>query len=261
MCDTLPGYKLDQIDNLLLLGTDMAVNYDRKYGDDTDVHPIIAEIPLTFTIYDEQNKLVATHKLKPDLVFRDEHNYVWLMEHKTAAQIRLEHLRIDDQARPYVAMAELALRRAGIITPDDVFKGVMYNFLRKIKSDTRPQNADGLYLNKDGSVSAKQPTPVFVRYKLEISKLGRLNSLRRLQNEAITITNKTDQLRRGVLKPEDLMKTPHSSCPKLCDYFTMCTSMEDGRDWRQMERDRFIRRNPYTYDEESTDTPLSFELS
>jgi hypothetical protein len=256
-----PGYEIEKAEELRDLGLAVAGAYDRHYGDDPDVRPIAAEIPLRFEITDDDGRLLAYHKLKPDLLFRDPTGDVWLMEHKTAAQIRLEHLPIDDQARPYVAMAEFALRKEGILTPADNFKGVMYNFLRKQRPDTRAQNAQGHYLNKNGTVSKKQPAPVFVRHPIVVPRRGKLTALRRLQTETRVITDLTHSLRSGEVHESNLMKTPHSSCPKLCDYFNMCTAEDNGGDWREMGRSLYVRRNPYTYDEETADIPTSFELS
>lgn len=256
-----PAYLIEKADELTALGEALLTAYQKRYGSDLNVHVIAAEIPLEFEITDETGKLVAVHKLKPDLVYEDEHGDVWLMEHKTAAQIRLEHLPIDDQARPYVAMAEPALRKAGIISRNHRFKGVMYNFVRKALPDERPTNEQGLALNKNGSVSKKQQTPTLVRHPVTLSRAARAIALRRLRVEATLVTSMADAIRSKRVDPAHLPKTPHSSCPKLCQYFTMCVVEEQGGDIKEMQRTMYARENPYAYEEETTDIPLSFELS
>lgn len=256
-----PQHVLDKADELFALGEAMMGAYQRFYGIDENVHVLAAEIPLEFQITDDNGELVAIHKLKPDLVFADQYDYVWLMEHKTAAQIRLEHLPIDDQARPYVAMAERSLRNAGVINKHQHFKGVMYNFARKALPDERAVDAEGRSLNKNGTVSKRQPTPVFVRHPVTLSRAAKVIALRRLQLEARIITAMTAELRNKRINPDNLPKTPHSSCPKLCPFFTMCVAEEQGGDIKEMQRSMFVRRDPYEYEEETTDIPLSFELS
>lgn len=258
----VPEHLIAQAKELAQLGLAMAEAYDVRYGRDPDVHVLAAEIPLEFRITDYAGKLVAVHKLKPDLVYADQHGDVWLMEHKTAASIRTEHLVIDDQARPYVAMAGRALANAGVIKDPDQFKGVMYNFLRKAIPDSRPTNEKGEYLNKDGSVSKSQPPPYFVRYPVVLPRPAKRRALERLQSESQLITGITQDLRAKRIDPLYLPKTPHSSCPRFCQYWTMCVVEEQGGDIREMQRSMYTQVNPYTYDEENptSDIPVSFEM-
>jgi PD-(D/E)XK nuclease superfamily len=255
-----PEHIREQLEELIGLGIAMATAYDKRYADE-HVDVIAAELPLEFPIKDEHGNVVAIHKLKPDLVYRDANGDVWLMEHKTAKQIRLEHLPIDDQARPYAAMAEVALRRAGFLTKEDNFKGVMYNFLRKALPDEREHDAQGRYLNKNGTVSKRQPTPTFLRHPVTLTRQGKQIALMRLRVETEIITGMTKAIRDKTVNPFHLPKTPHSSCPKLCDYFAMCVVEEQGGNVQTMKDTMYYRQNPYLYDEETTDIPASFELS
>lgn len=256
------AYLIDQAAEISELGLAMAEAYDVRYGLDSDVNVLAAEIPLEFRITDPAGKLVAIHKLKPDLVYRDQHGDVWLMEHKTAASIRTEHLVIDDQARPYVAMAGRALVNAGVIKDPEQFKGVMYNFLRKAVPDSRPMNEKGEYLNKNGSVSKQQPPPYFVRHPVVLTRPAKRRALERLQSEAMLVTGIAQDLRNKTIDPLYLPKTPHASCPRFCQYFAMCVVEEQGGDIREMQRSMYAQVNPYTYDEENpnTDVPISFEM-
>lgn len=249
-----PEHIIDKADELAVLGESMAGAYQMFYGKDSGIYVVRAEIPLEFSMGND-----AIHRLKPDLVFIDQYGWVWLMEHKTAATIRTEHLAIDDQARPYGAMAERALRRAGIIT-DQPFKGIMYNFLRKALPDERDTNAQGQALNKDGSISKRQPKPLFVRHPVRLTSKARLTALRRIKGETLLLTTLTAALRERRIDPTDLPKTPHNSCPKTCEYFRMCVAEEEGTDIRDMERRMYTRRDPYAYEEDTTEDPLSFEM-
>lgn len=255
-----PDHEIEKADELLLLGEHVATAYQDYYGDDPGINILRTEIPLEFTFPDDSGNVIAVHKLKPDAVYRDEEGRLWILEHKTAATIRTGHLTLDDQARPYVAMGEQALIKSGIVRKGQRLHGIMYNFLRKGLPDERPMNADGKYLNKNGTISKKQPPPLFLRYPVTPSRRGRAVTLRRVQHETAVITSLTRALRRGVVREEHLMKTPHTSCEKFCPFYAMCTVEEEGGDWKQMERVMFIRRDPYVYEEETTDTPSGFEM-
>lgn len=254
-----PQHVLDEAEELALLGEAMAEAYARYYSRDY-VDVIGAEIPLEFQIADDTDTVIALHRLKPDLVYRDKDKRIWLMEHKTAASIRTEHLVIDDQARPYGAMAELALRNAGVLGRKERVSGIMYNFIRKALPDIREQDREGRYLNKNGTVSKRQPPEYFRRHPVRMTDRAKLVTLRRLQREAIEITVVTQALREKRIKPESLKKTPHRSCPRFCEYFAMCNLEEEGADIRDMERGLFTRQDPYLYAEDSTDEVQTFEM-
>lgn len=256
-----PDHVIEAAYELLSLGESMCDAYQEKYGNDPEVNVIQAEIPLEFTISNPAGKIIAVHKFKPDLIYRKKGEAgIWLMEHKTAKSIRIEHLVIDNQARPYGAMAEAALRKVGILQPGETVKGILYNFLRKGFSDARPKNDKGQSLNKDGSISKTQPAALFLRKPITMTRKAKIVTLRRVQDDAVFLTMLTAQLRNGKMKGENLPKTSHYSCPKMCDYFTMCVAEEEGTDIRDMERDLYIRRDPYVYEEETTDTPAGFEM-
>lgn len=255
-----PEYVIDKADELTALGEAMMQAYERRYGKDKGVYVIAVEIPLEFSISATgRDEIIAIHKLKPDMVYADPSKAVRLMENKTAAVIRTGHLPLDDQARPYGAMAERALKRVGVLDKRDDFAGITYNFLRKALPDERLTNEKGLYLNKNGSVSKKQPPPLFLRHPVPMTSIAKQIALRRIQRETLEITHLTLLLRNGKLDPADLPKTPHTSCEKFCPFFTMCVAEEQGTDITEMRRAMFVRQDPYQY-AETTDVPSSFEM-
>lgn len=258
--NNVPQHEIEKAYELLSLGEAMAEAYELRYGKDSEVNVITAEIPLEFTFTNpDTNKVIAVHKFKPDLVYQVG-NALWLMEHKTAASIRTEHLVIDNQARPYGAMAERALRKLRMIRSGVEFKGIMYNFLRKALPDLREHNAKGQALNKDGSVSKRQPPAFFLRHPVVMSRKAKMITLGRVAHDAAYLTSLTQRLREGTLPASELPKTPHYTCPKTCQFFAMCVAEEEGADISFMERSMFIRRDPYIYEEETTDEPVGFDL-
>lgn len=142
------------------LGLEMLRNYQKEYGLDEHWQVLATEQPFQVTLPKPKNSIrngrpVVSKRAwmkyvgQIDGVYRDlRTNEIWLMEHKTAAQIITHHLPLDDQAGSYWAVATSILRKAGIIGPKEELAGIMYNFLRKAKADERPRNADGFVTNK-----------------------------------------------------------------------------------------------------------------
>jgi Zierdtviridae exonuclease len=252
--------QLEKAEELYMLGKAILAAYQDKYRND-GFETIAAEIPMEVTVHDADGNAVAVYKLKPDLVgrYRDR---IWLFEHKTAAAIRTEHLVIDDQARPYGALAEMELRRQGLIGKGEKLAGIMYNFLRKGMPDERAVDKEGLALNKNGTVSKRQSAPLFLRHPVKLGDKAKAATLRRKRLEILQITSMTRLLKEGKIQPRWLDKTPHWSCPKQCDFFPICSLEEEGADTRDMERSLYTRQNPYLYDEEhtTTDDRPSFEM-
>ena len=253
-----PEHVIDTAWELAALGQHVMKAYEKYYGTDPTIEVIGAEIPLEFSLGEGM-----IHILKPDMLFRyrgESPREYWLMENKTASSLngRTAHLKIDDQARPYGAMAELALKNAGILGKADTIAGITYNYARKALPDLRNVNEKGEYLNKNGTVSARQPAPMFARHKLTMTRKQKAIALRRIRLEAIELDEVTRRLRDGRLTLEMLNFTPHHSCPRFCQFFPMCEALESGADITNMER-MYRRENPYEY-AETTDEPVGFEL-
>lgn len=240
-----PKWHIERAEELAALGEQMMQGYVKHYGNDPDVHRVLAvEIPLRFSFGE------AEHGLKPDMVYVDREGLVWLMEHKTATTISTDHLTIDDQARPYGAMAERALRKQGIIKPNQRFAGIMYNFLRKALPDEREVDEKGQRLNKNGTVSKRQSPPNYVRYPVRMTSRAKAIALRRVAAETLEIAKVTRRLKSGMIDPADLWKTPTKDCPKYCQFFKICELEEQGGDTEDLQLMMFEKRDPYAYAEE-----------
>ena len=72
----------------------------------------------------------------------------FIVTHNTARQIKVSHLKMDEQAGSYWSIAEPALQADGVIGENEHLRGILYNFITKSPPDERPRNADGLYCNK-----------------------------------------------------------------------------------------------------------------
>jgi Zierdtviridae exonuclease len=207
---------------------------------------------------------------------------IWLWENKTAAQIRLTHLALDDQAGGYFAVAPDVLRAMGIKLAGNI-EGIMYDFLRKAKPDDRPRNAEGLVTNKPtkqhyinafaaagytplvkstpldayerfavarnitvlGDVSARQPTKLLHREPVSRTRNERRTQIKRVQDEALWI----NAIDNGVLP---VLKNPSIDHCGYCDYAEMCELHEQRSDWEEYRSLAFREEDPYADHRESS---------
>lgn len=223
------------------LGIAMLDGYLEKYGEDETWDVISTEQSFQIDIpYRRKDATLAIYAGTFDGVYRDlTDSSIWLMEHKTAKAIMTSHLALDDQAGAYWAVASDILRHEGILKPGEHIKGIMYNFLKKAMPDERPQNDKGQYLNKNGSVSKNQPSPLFLREPIDRSPGERATQIQRIQNEAIWMN-------AGRKSPDTLFKNPTKDCSWDCSFYDMCTLHErGGDDWKEYRKAMFTRRDPY----------------
>jgi hypothetical protein len=221
------------------LGMAMLLNYVETY--DTDPTWNVISTEQTFQVRSKSTKGVPFIISGTfDGVYRDsDTGRVMLMEHKTAAGIpNTGYLELDDQAGTYFAVAEIVLKNKGLMRKDEQLDGIMYNFLRKQTPDDRPQNEEGFYLNKDGTVSKNQPGPRFLRIPIWRSKAQRQMTLEHIKDEVDLM----DAYRSGKLR---LTKTPTSTCSWDCSFFRMCQLHESQDDWEEYRDAMFHNRDPY----------------
>jgi hypothetical protein len=223
-----------------VLGDAMLRNYIGTYHDDPDMEILAIEQPFEINIADEHDNVIAIFMGRLDGVFRDMRDgLIYLDENKTAAAIKTGHLPLDDQAGGYFSVANLVLRAEGVIGKREVIEGISYNFLRKAKPDGRPRNEGGAYLNKDGSVSAKQPAPYFHREPVDRSAHEVRSQLQRIAAE-VAIMNK---MRDGEL---EITKSVTDMCPS-CPFWRMCLLHErGGHAWEEYRDMEYAIQDPYS---------------
>lgn len=225
-------------ENAMELGADMLEAYIDRYGEDERWN--VLDIERQFRVkVQNHGQAIARFWSTWDGVVRDEADgRIYLLEHKTASQISTAYLELDDQAGAYWAFAGPILRNAGILGPKEEIAGIIYNFLRKSKPDERPQNAGGAYLNKDGSVSKRQPPEPFVREVVERAPRERTTQLHRLADEVQWM---------NAIRSGDMPVIKHTSrdCT-FCEFFIMCKSHERGGDnWKEIAKTGFEVTEPY----------------
>lgn len=244
--------KTDYVD-AAQLGETMLGDYLDFYGTDDKWYVLAAEQSFEIPMprpegWPRAGEPLVTYAGTFDIVAlnQDTEDSLWLWDHKTAKAIQTHHLSLDDQAGSYWAVAADVLAAQGLIKPGMKLDGILYNFLRKAKGDERPTNALGEALNQDGTVSKRQPTPVFVREEVWRTRPERARQIRKIQDEALIM----DGVRRRTLP---IIKNPTKDCAFMCDFFQLCELHEQGSDWREFRDLSFTKRDPYAAHRESTE--------
>lgn len=228
------------------LALNMWDNYIATYGADDHMYIIAVERSEQVEIFDAAGNLIAIYAFTMDGVYRDErdHNKIKLLEHKTATIIQLAWLALDDQAGSYLAFMTEVLRHEGVLGPDESIQDVTYNIARKevVKKDDRPRNADGLALNKDGSISKNQnvQAPLLVRQDIPRSAESRNRLIERVAIEVEQMNEMRDD-------PTRVYKNPQGGpfgC-QTCPFFQMCQLHEEGGDWEDLRDWQFKVEDPY----------------
>lgn len=221
------------------LGEAMLGAYLDKYGRDERWYWIATE--QTFTKVIKAKGITIKYHGTWDGAARDEeseHGDTWLFEHKSAKAIMTNHLALDDQGGSYWMVANEMLYALGLISATESLEGIMYNFLRKSTPDPRPRNAEGSYLNQNGSVSKKQPAQAFVREPVYRTGAEQLMQKRRIIAESRAMM----KFRTGEL---DLYKNSTTDCSWDCGFYAMCELHENGDDWEEFADVMMKVRDPY----------------
>lgn len=243
----------------LELGVEMMNNYVERFGEDDEWEVIASE--QVFRVPIKIGGKVACYAVGTfDGVWRYRPNLrLFLNDYKTAKSIQTGHLLLDEQNGSYWAFAPWWLRKQGIIGPKEDLEGIVYTFLRKAAKDKRPQNADGLYLNKPtvkelkehgpdypGSVSKVQPPPLFHREVTYRTPNDRAALIERF---------KLQFLRMQYLREnrDEIYKEPGRNSCSMCSMRDMCELHEVGADWESFRDSVMKTWDPYAdheiYDE------------
>ena len=223
------------------LGNEMMRNYVERYGRDERYRIIAPEQAFQVDLHTEDGLYICTYVGQLDAVVQDlETKYIGLFEHKTAGSIRTDHLDMDEQAGTYWAVAPFWLQQTGVLKPGEDLDFILYNFLRKHGKDKRPVNAEGQSLNMDGSVSKKQPAPLFQREKVFRGKNDRIALLQRIQQQVTEMR----LVHEGAMPH---FKNIMGGCRGMfsCEYRDMCTVHESGGDWESVRDATMSTWDPY----------------
>lgn len=202
------------------LGTNMLEGYIDKYGEDEDWDVLAIERPFRMRVMYHGEPIAYFMSTWDGVYAYMPTGEVFLMEHKTATAVQTAYLELDDQAGIYWAFASKVLQADGTLKPGQQISGIMYNFLRKSMGDERPINERGESLNKDGTVSKRQPTERFSRHLVERSDKEIKTQVRRLADDIA--------VQQAVVEGKiPLTKSTGKDCT-FCEFFLACKTHERG---------------------------------
>lgn len=222
------------------LGIAMLEGYVEKWGEDDGWDIIAIERPFKVRIT-SGGRAIARFWSTWDGVYRDESDgQIYLLENKTASQINTAYLELDDQAGGYFSVATGILRADGTLGPKENIAGIQYNFLRKSMPDDRPTDALGQSLNKDGTVSKRQPVAAFVRPEPVLRSPGEVKS-------QMVALQKETEIAVGMMEGRiPVIKVPTKMCPNTCEFFDMCILHNRGGEaWKTLARSTFRKSDPF----------------
>ena len=229
----------DEMVDALELGKAMLRGYVETYGRDLHWDVVGTEQAFQIDVVDKRGKLLAIYCGTWDLLVWDRIQKVYrLVDHKTARAFQpMEWLTINDQAGSYLWVAPEVLRGQGIFTGGEVIDGIEFNYLKKSMPDERPRNEKGEALNKDGTVSARQPAQRFLRRSTYREPIERVTQYRRVVAEA-------RQMRAVRSGRWEATKHPTHDCVR-CPLFDVCELHEQGGDYKALLKHAFVKADPY----------------
>lgn len=242
--------------NALDLGLAMLHGYVERYAAEEDVYEILSS-EQTFQL----PVRVPASNGRPAFTFKAVGTFdgVWrhrqtqrlsFKEFKTCTAISTDGLPMDEQAGMYWTYGPKWLHRQGLLPKDEMPQDIIYTFLRKSMPDPEKRtDAEGHVLNRDGSVSKRQPAPYFARVPVYRDLADRRNQHERVVQEAWDLW----LARRGRLP---LYKNPgylmFPNC-RGCAVREACELHETGGDWQAVLEQTTTQWNPYADHELSDD--------
>jgi hypothetical protein len=222
------------------LGLSMMQEYYAEYGSDNSYEVINPEQTFQLDILDHNDDYLGTFTGTVDAVIRDlRTGRIGFFEHKTGATLDPfgAPVIMDEQAGSYWTFGAMFLVATGVIESTDDLDFVLYNRLRKAMPDQRPKNDAGHALNKDGTVSKNQPTPLFKREYTFRTDADRQSVYDRvvMQLQEIRLAKDGDFF---------IYKTPGRHCG-FCEFRDMCEVHETKSDWKTLRDSTMRVWDPY----------------
>ena len=240
------------------LGKHLMEDYVKFYGKEPHYESIWAEQPFEILLLRDGEPICIYCGTFDGIGYDHDENHYIIQEHKTAAAINTNHLVLDEQANSYWALSEPWLNQ--MYDEEAELSHILYNYVRKGKRDDRPTDKQGRSLNKDGSVSKKQPVPRFYRERIFRGPWERAKVLHRIESQVLAMHAFAD----GDLP---LYKAPADYC-SWCDFNQVCEVEESDGDWEEMlemafsqETDMFVHHRDSLEQIDDLDDLVQIEIS
>jgi hypothetical protein len=274
-------------EDAVILGREMLEMYEERYGLDDQFEVIAPEQRFRVLIPDPANpkRAIAENVGTFDAVIRDHSDgRIKMVDHKSCRYFAFKHLTLDDQGGSYCALSTHALRQQGLIGPKEAVSGMIYNFLRKARRDTRPENAEGLKLNKPekkhyaaalteyvsdtfqsekaytGFMKMTLPALKAEADKIDLVVGGDVSKVQpspifyrhfvertaKERNRQIVRIGQEVQIMNMVRQGLiPITKNPTEACANMCDFFDLCELDETSGDTEDMKSMMYSVRDPY----------------
>jgi hypothetical protein len=225
------------------LGVAMLDGYVAQYGSDQWIEVIAPEKNFQIDLqHPKTDKYICTYVGTFDAVVRDlRSDEIGLLEHKTARSADIgDRYQFDEQPNSYWAFAQDWMRSKRILRKKQQLDFILMNILAKSFPDDRPTNQDGFALNRDGTVSKRQPPRRYHREKVYRSDAQRRATMLRVVQQAQVM----EQQRRGKIP---VYKSIINGCTGMfsCEFRDMCMMHEADSDWQALRDSMFTKWNPY----------------
>jgi len=263
-------------EEMLDLGVSMMEGFVREYGRDEDWQVISSERTFSVPVFaicpqtaltghhpdgcqrcGDSGKVHAfTYVGTMDGVWRNRMDgKVRVIDWKTTSSdpTKQQHLILDEQATAYWTWGVEALAAEGVLKTKDLtaLDGMLYTFLYKQKTDERPVNAQGLALNKDGTVSGRQPVPRFHRELVYRGEADREKARARVLNEVRDMfAGRRDPERHVYKTPGGAGSMNHCG---WCPVRDLCELDEMGKEYEELAAATFEPWDPYADHEIETE--------
>lgn len=231
--------------------------YDLYYEQDLQYRVLSSEqvfqIPLLFTPAERRERGIGTIKVMVvgtmDGVWQDRagakrSRETFIKEYKTTGKGLSEIIKglpLDEQAGTYWTFGPIWLWRKGVL-PEGVYPTkILYTIMRKGTPDDRPTDDQGRALNKDGTISKKQPAKLFDRQPIFRDEADRRIMLERVKDEAEVMIKARLGQSKIIKNPGPLFMPNCIGCP----FRDPCELHESGHDFDAMLRAMYKKWKPY----------------
>ena len=228
------------------LGVAMLDHYISHYGRDDEWEVLVTEQPFQQLVYRPSEGFPGGSSFNEpwfwyvgtlDLIIRNRiTGKIHIVDHKTAKAIQVMYLSLDSQATGYWTWGLDWIYEKKLLKPDQRPSGMIYNHLRKAFPDQREKDTNGFSLNKDGSVSKKQPAPYFTRTEIFRDFNERERAREQVLAEFLDMETIRAEAERDGSSPPPASAYKNQgqfTCPG-CWCFDFCELHEIGADWVEM---------------------------
>lgn len=212
------------------MGVEMMKGFYERYKDMDEEWEVLSseqvfQIPLLFTPRERREAGIGKIKLMVvgtmDGVWRQRSGPkakrdIIIKEYKTTGKgvdEVVKALPMDEQAGTYWTYGPQWLWHKGVLPEGTYPKYIYYTIMRKGMPDERPTDSEGRALNKDGTISKKQPSKLFTRERVYRDAGDRRVMHQRVKDEAVEMILKRLGKRKIIKNPGPLFMPNCIGCP------------------------------------------------